>query len=214
MPPTNRASRREKIASVIDLEGFLSRPSEVVAPALLGWRLTSVSEKGTVSIRLTEVEAYAGEADPASHAFRGPTPRNTVMFGASGHLYVYLSYGMHWCANVVVGADGVAAAVLLRAGHVVAGVEVARARRGSRVEDRSLARGPACLTRALAVGPEHNGASLITGGALSLTYDEPPSAVSSGSRVGVSRAADVPWRFWVTGDPTVSAYKRSPRHTE
>ena len=194
-----------------DAVSFLSRPSQLVAPALLGWRLSCVSADGVVSIRLTEVEAYAGEADPASHAYRGSTLRNAVMFEAPGHLYVYLSYGMHWCANVVVGADGVAAAVLLRAGRVVAGVEVARARRGSRIEDRSLARGPACLTRALGIGREHNGASLISGGTLTLTYAEPPMAVSSGPRVGVSRAADAPWRFWVTGDPTVSAYKRSPR---
>jgi len=194
---------------VTDAVSFLSWPSQLVAPALLGWRLSCVSADGAVSIRLTEVEAYAGEADPASHAFRGKTARNAVMFGPVGHLYVYFSYGMHWCANVVVGGDGVAAAVLLRAGRVVEGVELARARRGPRVADRSLARGPACLTQALAIGREHNGASLTSSGPLSLTYGEPPSAVSSGPRVGVSRAADVPWRFWATGDPSVSAYKRS-----
>lgn len=186
----------------------------MVAPALLGWRLSSASADGVVSIRLTEVEAYAGEADPASHAFRGRTARNAVMFGPVGHLYVYFSYGMHWCANVVVGTDGVAAAVLLRAGQVVEGVELARARRGPLVADRSLARGPACLTQALGIGREQNGASLTSSGPLSLTYGEPPTAVSSGPRVGVSRAPDVPWRFWATGDTTVSAYKRSPRHTD
>jgi DNA-3-methyladenine glycosylase len=183
-----------------------------VAPTLLGWRLTSDTSAGRVSIRLTEVEAYAGQADPASHAFRGPTPRNEVMFGPPGRLYVYLSYGMHWCANVVVGADGVASAVLLRAGRVVEGVGLARARRTAGTADHSLARGPACLTRTLGIGREHDGAYLFgADGPLTLTYDERPPAVSSGPRVGISRAAGVPWRFWVTGDETVSAYKRSPR---
>ena len=193
-------------------DGFWTRPSAVVAPELLGWRLTSSSVDGTVSLVLTEVEAYAGEADPASHAFRGPTPRNAVMFGPAGHLYVYLSYGMHWCANVTVGADGVASAVLLRAGRVVEGVELARCRRGVRTADRSLARGPACLTQALGIGREHDGAYLLGGtGPLSLTNGKAPTSSSSGPRVGVSRAADVPWRYWATADPTVSAFRRSPR---
>lgn len=196
---------------MIHVQTFLSRPSEVVAPELLGWELTRASPDGVVAVRLTEVEAYAGEADPASHAFSGPTPRSAVMFGPSGHLYVYFSYGMHWCANVVVGPEGIAAAVLLRAGRVVEGIDLARARRGVLVADRSLARGPACLTQALGIGRAHNGALLTGGGPLSLRYGEPPTAVSSGPRVGVSRAADVPWRFWATGDPTVSAYKPSPR---
>jgi len=196
---------------VTDLGGFWSKPSEAVAPELLGWSLTHVTADGAVGVRLTEVEAYAGEADPASHAFRGTTRRNEVMFGAAGHLYVYLSYGMHWCANVVVGREGVASAVLLRAGRVVEGVELARSRRGARTADRSLARGPACLTQALGIGREHDGAALLGGtGPLTLAYDERPPAVSAGPRVGVSRAAGVPWRFWVTGDETVSAYKRSP----
>lgn len=195
-----------------DVESFWNRPSQVVAPELVGWRLTHDSDEGVVSVRLTEVEAYAGEADPASHAFRGPTARNEVMFGPPGRLYVYLSYGMHWCANVVVGADGVASAVLLRAGRVVTGIELACARRGATTADRSLARGPACLTQALGIGREHGGADMLGGsGSLSLTYDKAPTAVSSGPRVGVSRAADVPWRFWATGDETVSAYRRSQR---
>ncbi len=193
------------------MDSFLSRPSEVVAPELLGWQLTHHTSQGAVSVRLTEVEAYAGQADPASHAFTGPTPRNAVMFGPPGHLYVYFSYGMHWCANVVVGPDSVASAVLLRAGRVVEGADLARARRGPLVADRSLARGPACLTQALGIGRAQDGAQLTDSGPLSLRYAEPPVAVSSGPRVGVSRAADVPWRFWATGDPTVSAYKRNPR---
>jgi DNA-3-methyladenine glycosylase len=161
-----------------------------------------------VAVRITEVEAYDGENDPASHAFRGRTPRNAVMFGPPGFLYVYFSYGMHWCANVVVGEPGRASAVLLRAGEVVEGVELARSRRGERVLDRSLARGPACLTQALGICKEHDGMDL--GGRLEL-----PATVaedfSVGPRVGVSLAHDVPWRFWLTGDRTVSSYKRSPR---
>lgn len=201
----------EKIASVIDAESSLSRAAQEVAPELLGWRLTHHSPDGTVTVRLTEVEAYAGRDDPASHAFTGPTPRTAVMFGPAGHLYVYFSYGMHWCANVVVGPDGVAAAVLLRAGRVVEGVELARARRGPLVADRSLARGPACLTQALGISREHDGVPVIGDGPLLLKYDDPPVAVSAGPRVGVSRAADVQWRFWATGDPSVSTYTRSPR---
>ncbi len=193
--------------------GFWNRSSQVVAPELLGWTLRHATEEGVVAVRLTEVEAYAGQADPASHAFRGPTPRNEVMFGRAGRLYVYFTYGMHWCANVVVGADGVASAVLLRAGRVVEGAELARARRRGTVADRALARGPACLTQALGISGLHNGVDLLAGdGPLTLGYDEGdrPREVSSGPRVGVALAADVPWRFWVTGDDTVSAYRRSP----
>ena len=205
-------SAREHITGKIGPDGFWNRPSAVVAPDLLGWRLTHVSDDGVVAVSLTEVEAYAGRADPASHAFRGTTPRNEVMFGRPGRLYVYFSYGVHWCANVVVGPEGVASAVLLRAGRVVEGVELARARRGARTADRSLARGPACLTQALGIGREHDGADLLDGDvSLTLRYDQPPLAVSSGPRVGVSLAAATAWRFWVTGDVTVSSYRRSPR---
>jgi DNA-3-methyladenine glycosylase len=135
------------------------------------------------------------------------------MFGHAGHLYTYLSYGMHWCCNVVTGVDGHASAVLLRAGRVVEGTALARSRRGERVRDTGLARGPGCLGQALGLGREHNGADLLGSGALRL---EPPRGprtfeVRSGHRVGVTLAHDVPWRFWVADDPTVSAYKRSPR---
>lgn len=182
----------------------LARPAAEVAPRLLGGVLTHAG----VAVRITEVEAYDGENDPASHAYRGRTPRNEVMFGPAGHLYVYFSYGMHWCANVVVGEPGRASAVLLRAGEVVDGVDLARSRRGERVVDRSLARGPACLTQALGIGREHDGMDLR--GHLTLP-STPPADVSVGPRVGVTLAHDVPWRFWVTGDRTVSSYKRSPR---
>ena len=184
-----------------------------MAPQLLGWSLSHTDAQGTVTVVLTEVEAYMGRDDPASHAYRGPTGRNSVMFGRPGHLYTYLSYGMHWCCNVVTGEDGHASAVLLRAGRVVEGGALARRRRGERVNDRSLARGPGCLGQALGLHREHNGTDLVANDSLSLRPGEPvdPGRIVSGHRVGVSLAHDVPWRFWVEGDPTVSAYKRSPR---
>ena len=160
-----------------------------------------------MAVRLTEVEAYAGSDDPGSHAYRGPTPRNQVMFGPAGRLYVYFTYGMHHCCNVVVGKEGTASAVLLRAGEVVEGLEVARGRRG-RAADRDLARGPARLCRALGIDRRHDGADL-TAGALTLTPGPPPAAeqVATGPRVGLREAADHPWRFWLRGEPTVSAYR-------
>jgi DNA-3-methyladenine glycosylase len=195
------------------LRDLLARPAAEVAPELLGWTLSHTTDEGTVTVVLTEVEAYMGEDDPASHAYRGPTPRNLVMFGKAGHLYTYLSYGMHWCCNVVTGKDGHASAVLLRAGRVVEGTDLARQRRGERVTDRSLARGPGCLGQALGLHREHNGVDLLTSETLRLRPGEPvePSQTASGHRVGVSLAHDVPWRFWVAGDSSVSAYKRSPR---
>ena len=135
-----------------DPRSVLGCQAPEAAPAVLGWRLTHRTPDGFVTVELTEVEAYAGETDPASHAGRGRTPRNAIMFGPPGRLYVYFSYGMHWCANLVVGPEGTASAVLLRAGRVVEGVELARSRRGDRVSDRALARGPACLTQALGIG--------------------------------------------------------------
>ena len=103
---------------------FFARPALEVAPDLLGFLLTHTSRQGTVTVRLTEVEAYAGQDDPGSHAFRGPTPRTQVMFGPPGHLYVYFTYGMHWCMNLVCGPTGAASAVLLRAGEVVVGEQL------------------------------------------------------------------------------------------
>ncbi len=172
-----------------------------MAPRLLG----SVLRHGDVAVRLTEVEAYAGPDDPGSHAYRGRTRRNAVMFGPAGHLYCYFTYGMHVCANVVVGDEGDPGAVLVRAGEVVAGIEVARTRRpGS--SDRDLARGPARLCRALGIGLEHDGVDLSTG-EVRLEPGEQVADVSTGPRVGLRQAPDRPWRFWVTGDPTVSAYR-------
>jgi DNA-3-methyladenine glycosylase len=131
-----------------------------------------------------------------------------VMFGPGGHLYTYFVYGMHWCANIVTGSDGNASAVLLRAGEVVEGREVARERRRS--TDRDLARGPARLCQAMAIDLTHNGVDLEAG-ELTLRLGEPAGPVRTGPRVGLREAADRPWRFWLDGDPSVSAYRRSPR---
>lgn len=173
-----------------------------VAPRLLGAHL---SHDG-VTVRLTEVEAYAGEDDPGSHAFRGPTARNRVMFGPAGFLYTYLIYGMHVCANVVTGEPGRASAVLLRAGEVVEGLDLARSRRPG-VTDRELARGPARLCRTLGIGLKHGGADLGAGPVLLRLPATRATAVSTGPRVGLRQAAEHPWRYWVTGDPTVSTYR-------
>jgi DNA-3-methyladenine glycosylase len=132
-----------------DLDDALSATPDVAARALLGCRLTASAPEGEVSVVLTETEAYAGTADPASHAYRGRTVRTQVMFGPAGFLYVYRSHGLHWCCNVSTGPEGVASAVLLRAGRVVDGVELARERRGAAVTDVRPARGPGNLARAL-----------------------------------------------------------------
>lgn len=182
----------------------LTGPVETVAPRLLG----AVLRHGGVAVRITEVEAYDGPHDPASHAHRGRTPRTEIMFGPPGRLYVYFSYGMHWCSNVVTGPDGQASAVLLRAGQVVEGIESARTRRGPRVPASGLARGPANLASSLGLDRQCNGLDLHHRLVL---LDALPGPVSTGPRVGVSRAAEVPWRFWLAGDPTVSAYRRGTR---
>ncbi|WP_326553990.1 DNA-3-methyladenine glycosylase [Micromonospora sp. NBC_01813] len=193
-----------------DLAAVLAGPVDDAARALLGCVVTA----GGVAVRLTEVEAYGGlGADPASHAHRGRTPRNAVMFGPPGHLYVYFSYGMHWCGNVVTGPPGQAAAVLMRAGEVVSGRELARERRGAAVRDRELARGPARLMVALGLDRAVDGAALLdSAGLVSLSAPVvalEPAAVASGPRVGVGQGQETPWRFWIDGDPTVSAYRKA-----
>ncbi|MEU6221591.1 DNA-3-methyladenine glycosylase [Streptomyces sp. NPDC047022] len=191
----------------------LAHPAEEVAPKLLGAILTHETPEGTVSITITETEAYSGSADPASHAYRGRTPRNAVMFGPAGHLYVYRSHGLHWCANIVTGADGIATAVLIRAGRVIEGEDLARERRGGKVESPRLARGPGNFCQALGITAEHNGTDLLTGASVALSEGEPvPAAlIRVGPRVGVSKAHDWQHRFYLAGDPTVSAYRLSPR---
>ena len=185
----------------------LCRPVEEVAPRLLG----AVIRHGPVAVRLTELEAYDGTTDPASHAFRGPTPRNAVMFGPPGHLYLYFTYGMHWAGNISCGPEGVGCGVLMRAGEVIEGAELARSRRG-RASDRDLARGPGRLTQALDLHPQHKGCDLLGDGPVRLEGPaELPEMIMVGPRVGVSVEADRAWRFWIGDSPFVSNYKRSPR---
>lgn len=187
---------------------LLGGPVVPAARGLLGARLSA----GGVTVRITEVEAYAGTAqDPASHAHRGRTPRNAAMFGPSGHVYVYFTYGMHWALNVVTGSEGEAAAVLVRAGEVVAGHAPARSRRQTARSDRDLARGPARLCVALDVDRSAYGQYLLGDGPIRLRPPREPvpeAAVAAGPRVGVTGAHDVPWRFWIADDPTVSTYRR------
>lgn len=176
-----------------------------VAPLLLG----ATIRHGEVAVRLTEVEAYLGADDPGSHAFRGQTPRNTVMFGEPGHLYTYFTYGMHTCANVVCGEPGAASGVLLRAGEVIEGVPLARSRRSTSKTEHDLARGPARLAVALGITLAHGGSDLAAG-PVTLELGDPVADYLSGPRTGVSGAggrADYPWRFWIPGERSVSPYK-------
>jgi DNA-3-methyladenine glycosylase len=176
----------------------LRRPAHEVAPALLGCRL--------------QVQAY-DQDDPASHTHRGPTPGNATMFGPAGRIYTYFTYGMHWCANVVTGAEGEGQAVLLRAAELVRGSDAIRARRGDRVPDRDLLRGPARLAQALGLGAAADGVDVLAPGApVRLRSGRGPApAITRGPRVGVRLAADVPWRWWITDHPGVSSYRRHPR---
>jgi DNA-3-methyladenine glycosylase len=188
-----------------------------VAPRLLGCVLSASSSDGEVAVALTEIEAYMGEVDPASHSYRGRTRRNAVMFGPPGHVYVYFTYGMHFCVNLVCSPEGIPTAVLLRAGAIVTGIELARARRSVRARrsgregpaDRDLARGPARLCQALGIDLARNGLDACDAASpvRILAGPGPVGAVCSGPRVGVSRAAEVPWRFWLEGEPTVSVYR-------
>ena len=243
---------------------FFSRPATEVAPDLLGCVLWYDSPAGRVAVRLVEVEAYQGSSDPASHAFRGQTARNAVMFGPPGHVYVYFTYGMHFCANLVCQPPGQAEAVLLRAGEVVAGDELAAERRlrengrrpgnGRSLRAIDLARGPARLCQALGIDRGLDGADVCDpGSALGIGPGQQPVAAApaavatpessaaagpsragrpgavqsgavqsgagpaasgqavilTGPRVGVSQAADRPWRYWLAGDEHVSLYRPS-----
>jgi DNA-3-methyladenine glycosylase len=203
--------RRERLAGA----------SYFVAPRLLGALVASEVGGQTVVVRVTEVEAYHGADDPASHAYRGETPRNRVMFGPAGFLYTYFTYGMHWCANVVCGVEDQPTALLLRAGEVVGGIEVARERRTVRgasrpIADRDLARGPARLASCLALAAAQNGADLCRADSpvrlvRLARQGTPRTAIATGPRVGISTAVDRPWRFWLDGDPTVSVYRAGGR---
>jgi DNA-3-methyladenine glycosylase len=184
------------------------------ARRLLGCRLEADTPDGPVAVRLVEVEAYRGADDPASHCYRGRTPRNAVMWGPAGHLYTYFVYGMHFCANVVCLTDGVAGAVLLRAGEVLSDPGVARVRRPTARKDADLARGPARLASLLGLDRTANGLDLTCGGSPVRLYPGPPvpaADVRTGPRVGVAAARTRPWRFWVDGSAAVSPYRPAVR---
>jgi DNA-3-methyladenine glycosylase len=216
---------------------LLTGPVLELAPKLLGYRLVDRTGPEHVVVRITEVEAYDGSGnDAGSHAHRGRTPRTEVMFGPPGHAYVYFTYGMHWCMNIVVGPIGTASAILVRAGEVLDGIAVARARRPTARSDAELARGPARLATALGIDGRLDGADLLDpSGDVGLLVPRPAAAgrsdgsahgaplspaVRTGPRVGLTKAVEHPWRFWLDAEPSVSAYRpgsprrRSSRHTE
>jgi len=207
----------------LDILELLQLPATDVAPFLLGALVRHESPQGPVVVRLTEVEAYLGPADspdpdPGAHSYRGKTSRNAVMFGPPGYLYVYFTYGMHFCANLVCRPEGTSSGCLMRAGEIVEGLELARLRRPTAKHDYELAQGPARLTKAMGLGREHNGIPAL-GGEVTVTLPGTPAPqVMTGPRVGISGpggTADYPWRFWLDGDPTVSKFKpgvvRAPR---
>jgi len=193
---------------------FYLRPSPVVARDLIGCVLTRRLEDGTLlAARIVETEAYIGDgSDPGSHAHHGRTNRNQVMFGPAGRLYVYFTYGMHFCANVVCEETGTASAVLLRAAEPVEGIEIMRENRaaGRLIRDRDVLRGPANFCKAFGLDRAHNGATLLTG---ALAIRPRPRGVrrpdiSITTRIGLSRGASLPYRFHATGDPHVSGSRR------
>jgi DNA-3-methyladenine glycosylase len=208
---------------------FFDRPATTVAPDLLGCVLWHDSPAGLVAVRLVEVEAYAGAADPASHAYRGRTARNAVMFGPPGCAYVYFTYGMHFCVNLVCQPAGRAEAVLLRAGEVIAGTELATLRRrgsagengsdheageangGRQVRPIDLARGPGRLCQALGIDRSQDGADVcgpdspLGVGPAGSVVDR--SKICTGPRVGITQAAERPWRYWLANDRHVSVFR-------
>ena len=184
---------------------FYARGALEVAPELLNKVI--VAPDGRAG-RIVEVEAYRGADDPGSHGFRGKTKRNAAMFGPPGRLYVYFTYGMHWCANVVAETDGVASAVLLRALTPLEGLDAMYAARGPVARrDRDLCSGPAKLTQALGIDGAFDGADLVTGDRGVTIVDDgqpPPPAPAVTARIGLTNGADLPWRFHVEGTPDIS----------
>lgn len=204
-------------APVLSARSLFEAPALEVAPRLLGALLTHRTPEGVVVVRISEVEAYHGQGeDPGSHAHRGRTARNAVMFGPPAHLYTYFTYGMHTCANVVCLPEGLAAGILLRGGEVVEGLDLAAERRRG-APGRDLARGPARLASALGITLADGGADLLDpAGAFLLELPEAPAGpVARGPRTGVAGpggdADRYPWRFWLEGDPTVSPYRKAVR---
>jgi DNA-3-methyladenine glycosylase len=180
-----------------------------VAPLLLN----KVLVHGTRAVRLVEVEAYAGADDPGSHAYRGRTPRTAVMFGPAGHLYVYFTYGMHWCANVVCGPDGEAGAVLLRAGEPLAGVGGMETDRPAARRRQDLTNGPAKLCQALGIDGSFGGVDLLGAEAPWLLDDgtPPPTEPGVSARIGLTAGHEHPWRWFVRDNPFVSRGRPGPR---
>ena len=177
---------------------FFARDSLEVAPELLNKVIVFGGCRG----RLVEVEAYQGANDPGSHGHRGMTPRTEVMFGPAGHLYVYFTYGMHWCANVVCGKDGECSAVLLRAVTPLAGLAEMRLRKPAARRDRDLCSGPAKFTSAFGIDGTHNGADLVTADTGIELLDDgtpPPPDPGRSTRIGLSAGAELPWRWYVSG---------------
>jgi DNA-3-methyladenine glycosylase len=179
-----------------------------VAPELLNLVLVNGGRSG----RIVEVEAYAGPDDPGSHGYRGRTPRTATMFGPPGHLYVYFTYGMHWCANVVCGPVGTCSAVLIRALAPLTGLETMREARGPAVRgDRDLCSGPAKTCQAIGLNGAHDGADLCAEDGPHLVDDGfgPPPRIGRSARIGLTNGADRPWRWYVEGDPNVSRHRPS-----
>ncbi|TFD52027.1 DNA-3-methyladenine glycosylase [Cryobacterium sp. Hh11] len=196
---------------------FFAREVLELAPEVLGCILQRTDDDGTVAIRITEVEAYAGERDPGAHSYRGMTNRNKTMFGPAGHLYCYFTYGMHHAVNLVAGQPGQPYGCLIRAGDVLEGADIARSRREIKPRkvpllDRSLARGPGCVAQSFGVSLADDGDDLF-GGQWTFFVPDDGAVVPhlTGPRVGVSgpggSATDFPWRFWLADAPSVSAYK-------
>lgn len=199
-------------AVVTELLDRAELATDVLAAAvrLLGCTVVADTPDGPVAVRLVEVEAYRGADDPASHSFRGRTPRNAVMFGPAGQLYVYFVYGMHFCANVTCLPDGTAGAVLLRAGEVTSDLAAARHRRPTARRDVDLARGPARLAALLGLDRRHNGVDVTDPASPVRVLAGPavePRLVRAGPRVGVSAAHERPWRFWIGSAAEVSPYR-------
>ena len=202
MPRATPPGTRRDAARRLD-RGFLARDPREVAPELLNLLLVGADGRAG---RIVEVEAYSDD-DPAAHSFGGPTLRNASMFGPAGHLYVYRSYGLHWCANIVCATPGVGAGVLLRALEPVSGVEAMRAARGALISDRDLCRGPGRLTQALGITGADDGTDVLAADARIRLVDDgtpPPADRHASVRIGISKAADAPWRWTVKGSRYVS----------
>lgn len=194
-------------------KSFYERDALSVARDLIGCLFVREHPHGRMGVRLVETEAYRGEIDPGSHGYRGPTDRNRTMFGPPGRLYVYFTYGMHWCVNVVCGREGECEAVLLRAGEPLLGLDLMRSfRRG--VADRLIAAGPARLAQAMGIDKTHDGASLLRGGDIWCAEDAESESyrrgeVSQTTRIGLGtgRGEEIPWRFVVPNHPHASRRK-------